>query len=789
MTKQKDSKGVVSAEETLQGEHRKVYLLGNPNCGKTSLFNAITGERLHVGNWPGVTVSRIEGRKDVDGKILSFVDLPGAYSLTPASPEEKIVLQNMGLAWNEQVLNVVDASNLNRNLLLTAQLLEIGIRPVIALNCFDSFSAMGGTIDLKLFSNMTGCEVFPTVGRTGDGTVVLSEYLAQGKTAALPSEERTCLSLPEEWQKAAEKVLLLNGGKSWAASEPLARYDSIVKLTGRDTSDEKLTLVRRELAEDLSKTLNREVREDNLASELAADRYRRIGCVISATSQVPEKQMTPLHEKLDDVLTHRFWGFPIFLLIMALVFWTTFSIGNIPMEWIENSFAWLAEFFKNVLPKGLLADLFVEGLINGVGSVVVFLPNILILFFWIALLEDSGYMSRAAFMVDRLMEGMGLHGRAFIPMIMGVGCNVPAVMATRILDDKFQLYLSMFLIPFVTCSARLPVLVLLSGIFFPQNPALCMFTLFAINILVMVLLGHFIHIFAEAKSPAPFMLEMPPYRFPTPKSLWNLLKDKALDFLVKAGTVVLAGTVVIWVLQAFPRQVPLSFDYKAEVAAYEQTLDGEELSSAIQELEQRKTIEELEGRYIAKIGKFFQPVMAPLGFTWRETVSLIPGFLAKETVVSVLNILYMPMSSPADSEELSPEAEQAQVTDLGDAMRKNGITPLKAFVFMLFTLLYIPCIATVGVVWRESGSAAFTLLTLLCYFMIAYGVSFATLKIGQADPTFNELGVIFLGLLALAFILSKLVRAIKGSGRPGAACSGNCSACHAVCAPSEDELN
>ena len=314
---------------------------------------------------------------------------------------------------------------------------------------------------------------------------------------------------------------------------------------------------------------------------------------------------------------------------MAWVFWTTFSIGEIPMGWMESLVEMAGDFVKANIQEGLLQELLADGIISGVGGVLVFIPNILILFFWIAILEDSGYMSRAAFIMDRMMNSIGLHGRAFIPMIMGLGCNVPAVLATRIIDNRFQRLLTMLLIPLVTCAARLPVLVLLCGTFFPENPSVWMFSLFFVNLLVLIFLGHMTSFLFKTVENSPFLLEMPPYRLPTAASVWHMLYEKAMHFVEKAGTVIMAGAIVIWVLSVFPREVPLSFDYEAELAALKSQTVTAETTEHIAALTHKRDIEQMEGRYMARIGKLMHPVMAPLGFSWRETVSLIPGFLAR----------------------------------------------------------------------------------------------------------------------------------------------------------------
>jgi ferrous iron transport protein B len=742
---------------------RNVYLVGNPNCGKTSLFNAITGERRRVGNWPGVTVQKLEGVASTDTANLTICDLPGTYSLTPATPEEEIVLKTIDEAATGCIVNVVDIANFERNLFLTTQLIELGIRPVVSLNCFDSFTRAGGTIDLQKFSTYTGTTPFPTVARTGEGTQNLVEFVGRPEVACVENST-SCLSLPQVWLDAAEEVMQLRN-QHWHSATPTMRYAALgdlIRLQPGQTVPE-LIEIRQNLAKKLSEGRETPVKTPNLACELASDRYRRIEKLIASCAIVPGKNIPAWQEKLDRVLTNRYLGLPVFALMMAWVFWTTFSVGNIPMGWMESLVEWLSDFVQANMQAGLIRELIVGGVISGVGGVIIFIPNILILFFWIAILEDSGYMSRAAFIMDRMMNSIGLHGRAFIPMIMGLGCNVPAVLATRIIDNRFQRLLTMLLIPLVTCAARLPVLVLLCGTFFPESPSIWMFTLFFVNLLVLIFLGQSTSMLFKTSENSPFLLEMPPYRLPTPASVFHMLYEKAAHFIEKAGTVILAGAIIIWVLSVFPREVPLSFDYEGELSRLRNGEITEETTGKIEALSRQRDIELMEGRYMARLGKFIHPVMEPLGFSWRETVSLIPGFLAKESVVSTLSVLYLPYSD-----------------NLGDAMRKTGMTPLTAFVFMMFTLLYIPCIATLGVIWRESGSTRFTLLSLLVYFAIAYVVSYITLKTGALLQTssnmawFEGLVIITAALAAGWYLLRTFVITISGSKCNSCA---SCSSC------------
>ncbi|GAB4271851.1 MAG: ferrous iron transport protein B [Candidatus Rifleibacteriota bacterium] len=742
---------------------KRIFLVGNPNSGKTSLFNALTGERKRVGNWPGVTVQKIESIIKFGEEKLLVNDLPGTYSLTPATPEEEIVLKTLDEASNNIILNVVDIGNFERNLFLTTQLIELGISPVVSLNCFDSFTSNGGKINLRKFASFSGVEAFPTIARTGEGVSTLTEHLFKVRNSKREANSR--LALPESWRRAADKVLRLKN-LDWQKATPTEKYNSIRLLISNDPSNEhysEINLIRQELAETISRQSGRQIGLNDLACELASDRYKRIGTLISACARVPGKTLPEWQEKLDKILTNKFLGLPIFAMVMAWIFWSTFSLGEYPMSWIEYFFSSISGWIENTFSDGLIRSLVVEGIIAGVGGVLVFVPNILILFFWIALLEDSGYMSRAAFLMDRMMNSIGLHGRAFIPMIMGLGCNVPAVMATRIIDNRFQRLLTMLLIPLITCAARLPVLVILCGTFFGEAASKWMFILFFVNLMVLVFLGQLTSLLFKTSESSPFLLEMPPYRLPTASSVFHMLYEKILHFVEKAGTIILAGSILIWALSVFPREVPLTKNYDAQIAALKASSEmTNEKAQEIAELTRQKNIEQMEGRYMARIGKTLHPIMAPLGFSWRETVSLIPGFLAKESVVSTLSVLYLPYGE-----------------NLGDAMKRSGMSKVTAFVFMLFTLLYIPCIATLGVIWRESGSTKFTVIALFSYFIIAYAVSYFVLKCssilaGSTEGSLEGPVVILVVLFAGWYIVRAFLKAITGSKCKG--CAG-CRSC------------
>lgn len=700
---------------------RKFFLVGNPNCGKTSLFNALTGERRYVGNWPGVTVECIEGvRRHKSAKSgnraidLAFIDLPGSYSLSPVTPEEEIVLTALKSDAQTGIINVLDGPNLERNLFLTVQLLELGIKPILVLNCCDALRAQGTEIRTEELQRVTGCPVFATVARTGEGVAELLDALVT-MDSQMWQPPGLSLVLPTPWFEATDD-LLRTQGESWEIALPLARYSALrefLNVRSEDRSDVFVPICRK-LLERIQSERGSPVQILELPCELASNRYERIARITSAVIKKSSKTGDKKTERLDAIFTHKWLGLPLFALMMAIMFLTTFHLSEFPVELMNRFLAFGKTYLTELIPEGLIRELIVDGIWAGVGGILVFLPNVLILFLWIALLEDSGYLARAAFLMDRIMQSIGLHGRAFIPFLMGFGCNVPAIMATRIIENPNQRLFSIFLIPLVSCAARLPLLVLLCGFFFPRNPGLWLFGLYCANFAVLLILARFARTIFQSDSKAPFMLEMPPYRLPTVKSVLRLLWDKAYHFLEKAGTVILAGTIIIWLLSAFPREVTFSRDYDALIASLENRRQaGEKIDGELAELMNAKELEKTEGRYMARIGKHIHFLVRPLGMTWREAVALIPGFLAKESVISTLSVLYNPLGD-----------------SIGEGMQKTGMNPLSALGFMLFTLLYVPCLPTVGVIWRESRSMAFTVLVIMSHILTAWIVCFSVIKTG-----------------------------------------------------------
>ena len=574
----------------------RVALVGNPNCGKTSLFNLASGSHEHVGNYSGVTVDAKEGSFTYKGRKLIFVDLPGTYSLSAFSPEERFVRENLMEKAPDVVINVVDASNLERNLYLTTQVKDMNLKGVMALNMFDELKKRGDRIDTKWLGHLLGMPVCPTVCRTGEGIPQLLDTVLE--VADNPSPE-----------------------------EPVS-IDKIV--AGED-------------------------------SEEIEKRYRFIHDVLSKTylrhiEPVGEKSWT---EKIDSVVTNKWAAFPIFIIILYLIFQATFSLGNYPMNWIDWLVAKFGDFVASFMKDGWLKDVMVDGVIAGVGSVLVFLPNILILYFFLSVMEDTGYMARAAFIMDKLMHRIGLHGKSFIPMVMGFGCNVPAIMATRTIESRKSRLITIAIIPFMSCAGRLPIFVLLAGAFFPHHSALALLGIYFFGVLLAILSAVVLSRFIK-EDDLPFVMELPPYRIPTGKAIWRHTWEKGKQYLEKMATTILIGSVVIWCLGYFPRS--------GRDVEYQQ-----------------------EHSYIGQIGKAVAPALDPMDFNWKMDISLLSGVVAKELVVSTLGVMYA-SDSTADQEN----------TQLQSALASSVSLPT-AVAFMLFILLYFPCIATFVAIKNETG--------------------------------------------------------------------------------------
>lgn len=736
----------------------KVALVGNPNCGKTTLFNNASGQHEHVGNYSGVTVGAKEGKFTQDGYEFQVVDLPGTYSLSPYSPEEKYVRNYIIDEMPDVVVNVVDSSNLERNLFLTTQLIDMHQQIVVALNMYDELQRSGDALDYKSLGEMLGVPFVPIIAKTGFGIIqlfrnvikayeashimsadgvliksvkedkLLDDYFHNAHINHLHGDKKTASDLKEEGKNyQISRHIHVNHGKEIEQSISRIkkfliannftlqtrfsiRYLSI-KLLENDSQINEI-IAKEKNATDIFKIRDEEVTrlKDELKMDVdAAISDAKYGFISGALKETyvenVKKKKHKLTDKIDELVTHKFWGYPIFIFFIFVMFESTFKLGQYPMNWIEAGVTWLASFFQKTMTAGPLKDLIVDGIIGGVGGVIVFLPNILILYFFISFMEDTGYMARAAFIMDKIMHKMGLHGKSFIPLIMGFGCNVPAIMATRTIESRSSRMITILVNPLMSCSARLPLYILLAGTFFPNYAGLVLFSIYATGIILAVLLARIFKKSLFRKNELPFVMELPPYRIPSGKSMLLHTWEKAQQYIKKMGTIILLGSIVIWYLGYFPM-----YKGNQHLTAQEKTM-------------------QLENSYIGKLGKSIQPVLAPLGFDWKIGVSLLSGVAAKEIVVSTLGVLYE--DDGGNAATLSTRLKNATFTD-----GRHVYTLATALAFMLFVLIYFPCLATVAAIKNETGSWKWAL------FDVAYSLVLAWLVAWLAQIIFSHILVI-----------------------------------------------
>ena len=711
--------------ELAKGKRRiiNVALVGNPNCGKTSLFNIASGAHEHVGNYSGVTVDAKAGFFSFQGYHFRIIDLPGTYSLSTYSPEEIYVRKHIIEETPDLIINVVDASNLERNLYLTTQLIDMNVKMVIALNMYDELEASGNHLDYEKLSELIGVPMVPTVGRTGQGIDKLfhviiesyegSDYVTKNIRKQVRNE---VLDDMEAWHKDVEpeeqyasdhgifRHIHVNHGpvleKSIEAiKKEIARNEAIrhkystrflsIKLLENDRDIERviaelpnggdILAIRNREAENISKAM----REDS-EQAITDAKYGFISGALKETFTQGKLEREQTTRVIDSIVTHRIWGYPIFFLFLYIMFEGTFVLGEYPMMGIEWLVEQIGNLFNHYMPEGPLKDLVIDGIIGGVGGVIVFLPNILILYFFISFLEDSGYMARAAFIMDKIMHRMGLHGKSFIPLIMGFGCNVPAIMATRMIEDKKCRLITMLINPLMSCSARLPIYSVLVGAFFPKIGSLVLLGIYATGILLAVLMARLFSRFLVKGDDTPFVMELPPYRIPTAKTIFRHTWEKGAEYLKKMGGIIMIASILIWFLGYYPQ------------GNYE------------------TIAEQQENSYIGQIGKAIEPVIEPLGFDWKLGVGLLSGVGAKELVVSTLGVLYA-NDGDLDSVNLSD---------------RIPITATVALGYMLFVLIYFPCVATLAAIKQESGSWKWAIFAAFYTTALAWIVAFIIKQLG-----------------------------------------------------------
>ncbi|MEA3415659.1 MAG: ferrous iron transport protein B [Thermodesulfobacteriota bacterium] len=719
--------------------HKKsitIALAGNPNSGKTTIFNNITGTRQKVGNWPGVTVEKKEGLISKYGYDLKIVDLPGTYSLTPFSIEE-IIARNFVLEECPDVLiDIIDASNLERSLYLATQLRETDCKIMFALNMADVARTNGTKIDAEKLSELLDLPVVFTVGNKNEGIDILLTKAIELAESTVKIHQKRKVKYSKDIENAIIKLQTFIKNKvetkptynlRWTAIKLLENDEIIRKWILRKAGSKGDALLQE--AQTLRTHLTDRFNDDP-EIVMTDERYGFIAGILKEVLTTSSQNRVDISRNIDLVLTHRYFGFPIFIMFIWAMFQFTFSAGAYPMEWIDSGVTLLAAGLNSLLPDSILKDLIVNGIIPGVGSVIIFLPNILILFFCIAIFEDTGYMARAAFLMDRIMHIIGLHGKSFIPMLMGFGCNVPAVIASRTLESEKDRILTILITPFMSCSAKLPIYIVLTGAFFSTKAGTVIFSIYLIGIIVAIASGRLFRATVLKGADAPFVMELPPYRAPMLKSLLIHMWDRGKMFLKKMGGVILVGSIVVWALSAFPKDIQYSLDYASEIVRVEALYDSEIMAAgelerdviekkkdaAIAKLIMAQRAEKTEKSFMGRIGKSIAPVFAPLGIDWRGSVALLTGFVAKEIVVSSMGILY---------------AVEEESDALHGALVKSNMTPLAAFSMMLFVLLYLPCIATMATIWRETGAFKWMTFSILYSTSLAWVVCFCVYQGGK----------------------------------------------------------
>ena len=698
-----------------------VALVGNPNCGKTSIFNIAAHAHERVGNYSGVTVDEKVGTFEYGGYTFNLVDLPGTYSLSAYSPEELYVRKHILEKNPDIILNVVDGSNLERNLYLTTQLIDMDITMVMALNMYDELQKSGDRLDIDQLSTLLGMPIVPTTGRNGKGIGSLFDkiievfegrdtksrhiHINHGHTLE-PSIKRLRTELYEHGFSDSLSTRFL-------AIKLLENDRQMEQYVAEHDSDGSVLKMRDAIAADFMRQTyhsvddaehiqrehggDRHVHQD-IESAITDAKYAFVRGALAECYQKNEKStLHALTDKIDAIVTNRWLGYPVFLIVMFITFWCTFALGQYPMDWIDALFGWLGDLVRDNMADGPLRSLLADGVIAGVGSVIVFLPNILILYLFISFMEDSGYMARAAFIMDKLMHRMGLHGKSFIPMIMGFGCNVPAIMATRTIEDRKSRLLTMLVIPMMSCSARIPVYVILVSAFFSRYAAIVLTGLYLLGMVMAVLMAKLFSRFFVRGESLPFVMELPPYRMPTAKAVLRHTWEKGKEYLKKMGTIILGASIIVWALSFYPTN--------------------------------ENRIAQAENSYMARIGKAIEPVMRPCGFDWRQSVSLLAGVGAKEVVASTMAVVYATSDSEAAMLEEDFESEDNELR-ISQLIRDN-MTPLSAASMLLFILLYMPCVSTIVAIKNESGKWKWALFTVVYTIGLAWIVSTLFFQLGS----------------------------------------------------------
>lgn len=744
---------LLNAAVQLKKKTINVAFVGNPNSGKTTLFNHASGLKEHVGNYSGVTVDAKEAHFRKGDYIFNVTDLPGTYSITAYSPEELFVRDYIIDNVPDVVVNIIDGSNLERNLFLTTQLIDMDIKLVVALNMHDELLASGNILDHERLGMLLGVPFVPTIGSKGKGVNDLLQKIIDVYEDRDTTHRHIHISYGNVIEPAINRIQdLIYKSISNELTHRISSRFLAIKLLEKDRATE-VALEQTDNFRDIMDVSDQEVsRIENTYNQdtesLIADaKYGFIAGALKETFQLNPVLQRKTSETIDTIVTHKVWGIPIFIFLMWLTFYGTFKLGEYPMQWIEKLVELVSTLFSTILPDGILKDLIIQGIIGGVGGVIIFLPNILLLYLFISLMEDTGYMARAVFIMDKVMHKIGLHGKSFIPLVMGFGCNVPAILSTRIIESKRDRLITMLINPFMSCSARLPVYILFISAFFVNYQGTILFSMYAIGVLLAIFSSLLFKRTLFKKADVPFVMELPPYRTPTFRSLVKHMWNRAEQYLKKMGGVILVASIIIWALGYFPRHTNNDHIYTNKIADIRtqyatmilQTQQPEHVvrsakqqeNDEIQKVEHEKESNRQLNSYIGRIGKFIEPVMRPLGFDWKMSVAVVTGVAAKEITIGTMGVLYQAdTDNDANQSSLITKLRQQTYQD-GPKKGQAVFTPLVAFSFMLFILIYFPCIAVVAAIRRESGAAKWAAFIVIYTTMLAYLASLLTYQIGS----------------------------------------------------------
>ncbi len=735
-----------------RGKEINVALVGNPNCGKTTIFNFASHSHEKVGNYGGVTVDAKKASFKHKGYTFNFIDLPGTYSITSFTPEEVYVRNHLFNEMPDVVLNVIDASNLERNLYLTTQLIDLDLKVVAALNMYDEMQKKGDLFDFDSLGKMIGIPIIPTVGSKGKGLKSLYNKIIEVYEDKEEIVRHIHINYGQDIEKSITLIQdIIRTEENKKLTIKVAPRFLAIKLLERDKEEELRVKEQCTNHLDIFTVVDKEISKlethfkDTAESVITGYKYGFIEGALKETFKKSVKDIRHLSKFIDNIITDKLLSYPIFILIMWLIFQSTFTLGAYPMRWLEVLVTQFGGFLSGIMNPGTFHDLVVDGIIGGVGGVIVFLPNILILFFFISIMEDTGYLARVAFIIDKVMHKIGLHGRSFIPMIMGFGCNVPAIMATRTIGSKNARLVTMLINPFMSCSARLPIYVLIIGAVFPDHPGLMLFTIYGIGIFLSVVIAIIFKKTIFKSKEMPFVMELPPYRMPTVKAIARHTWFVGSQYLRKMGGIILIASIITWCLQYFPRYSPQHDNFtqriEQENEKYESLLElasevenknkiTENFNYQIKLIELEEESLQQENSYIGKIGHFIEPAILPLGFDWKIGVSLLAGVAGKEIVVSTLGVINQTdITTDDETKGLTQKLQELKFTHPSAAGQKV-FTRLTAFGFLIFILVYFPCIAVIATIRKESGGWKWALFMAIYTTSLAYILALAIHQIG-----------------------------------------------------------